>query len=438
MTASSTTDIRPSQVRSALRSMVQRDFYAFLIRCFQTVFPGPTFKPNWHIEAIAYALMTNSATPGGRLLITQPPRSLKSLCTSVAYPAWLLGHDPSCSIICVSYASDLAETFARQFRQVVTSPWYRAAFPAMQPDKNTTTDFTTTKGGRRLATSVGGSLTGFGADMIIIDDPLKADEAASDAARNRVNDWYRETLLSRLNNKTTGQIVIVMQRLHQDDLAGTVLRADEADANGFDDEGSHHQNTDGAQQHWQHLDLPAIAIDAQRIPINADAVHVRGPGDVLQPDHEPLTALEELKRDMGSYVFSAQYQQRPVPREGNLIKRSWLKTYETAPKKGDGVQIVQSWDIATSTGDANDWSVCTTWAKKQRDYFLLHVWRGKREFPALKRKVAALAEEHSTNVILIEKAGPGQHLLQELKHSPLRGVPSPIGITPKGDKVMRV
>ena len=138
-----------------------------------------------------------------RLLINQPPRSLKSICVSVAYVAWLLGHDPTRRVIVVSYANEFAAELHRQFRMVIDAPWYRALFPAMRPARDSGTELVTTAGGSRYATSVGGTLTGRGADLIIVDDPLKAEEAMSEPARKRVIDWYGGTLVSRLNDKET-------------------------------------------------------------------------------------------------------------------------------------------------------------------------------------------------------------------------------------------
>ena len=141
---------------------------------------------------------------------------------------------------------------------------------------------------------------------------------------------------------------------------------------------------------------------------------------------------------MGSLTFSAQYLQRPVPLEGNLVKRDWIKWYDRAPPRSTGVQVVQSWDVASTTGDVRDWSVCTTWLIIKESYYLLDVWRGRLEFPQLKHKMIALAREHSPNRILIEQAGPGLHLIQEFKANPVAGVPMPIGIKPVGDKLVRM
>ena len=294
-----------------------------------------------------------------RLLINQPPRSLKSICVSVAYVAWLLGHDPTRRIIVVSYSNDFAAELHRQFRMVIDAPWYRALFPAMRPAKDTGTELVTTKGGSRYATSVGGTLTGRGADLIVVDDPLKAEEAMSEPACKRVIDWYAGTLVSRLNDKEKGPIIVVMQRLHEYDLAGHLLE----------------------KGGWFHLDLPAIAIEDSVIPIGRGKETTRRVGDVLHEARENKEALDRIKAEIGSLMFSAQYQQRPVPLEGNIVRRDWFRFDGQLPQPSPRDRVVQSWDIAMTTGEANDYSVCTTWRMVGSDYYLVDVFRDRLPYP---------------------------------------------------------
>ena len=153
--------------KRALQAVLRTNFASFVHRVFLTVSPGDGYLHNWHIDAIAYELAQVHGGEARRLLITQPPRSLKSICTSVAYVAWLLGHDPTLKIICVSYSQDLALELSRQFRMVVESEWYQELFPKMRLKKSAGAEFVTTKGGGRVATSIGGTLTGRGADYIL-------------------------------------------------------------------------------------------------------------------------------------------------------------------------------------------------------------------------------------------------------------------------------
>jgi hypothetical protein len=182
---------------AVLAALLRSNLRFFIWQSFQTILLGTPYLPNWHIDAIAHQLMQVQAGETARLLINQPPRSLKSIRVSIAYPAWLLGHDPTRRVIVVSYSNDLAAELHRQFRMVIDAPWYRALFPAMRAARDSGTEFVTTQGGSRYATSVGGTLMGRGADLIIIDDPLKPEDANSESALRRVIDWYGGTLVSR-------------------------------------------------------------------------------------------------------------------------------------------------------------------------------------------------------------------------------------------------
>jgi hypothetical protein len=208
---------------AALKALLRSDLRFFVWKSFQTILPGTPYLPNWHVDAIVHQLMRVQAGDISRLLINQPPRSLKSICVSVAYVGWLLGHDPTRRVIVVSYANELAAELHRQFRMIIDAPWYRALFPAMRPARDSGAELVTTAGGGRYATSIGGTLTGRGGDLVLVDDPLKAEEAMSEPARKRAIDWFAGTLVSRLNDKANDPIIVVMQRLHENDLAGHLL-----------------------------------------------------------------------------------------------------------------------------------------------------------------------------------------------------------------------
>ena len=392
-----------------LAALLRRDFTAFVQKVFHTVSPGDRYVPSWYIEAIAYELERLYRGENQRLLITQPPRTLKSICTSVAFVAWALGRDPALSFICVSYSQELALDLARKFRLVVDSAWYHDLFPEMQIQRNTDAQLITSRGGGRLATSIGGTLTGRGADIIVIDDPLKAEESHSDTARARVRSWYTDSLLSRFNDQNTGKLVLVMQRLHEEDLAGHIATT------------------------CVRLDLPAIAVEAQDIAIGGGRTHRREPGALLDSTRLSQSVLDRMKSEIGSLAFSAQYQQRPTPIEGNLVKREWFKRYDTVPDV-ELRRIVQSWDVAGSIN--GDYSVCTTWQIIRKDAYLLNVWRGRLEFPALHKKVIALTTQHRGSTILVETAGIGLSLYQDLRSA--RGANNVIGWDPKGDKIDRL
>jgi hypothetical protein len=291
---------------------------------------------NWHIEAIAEALSKVRRGEIRRLIITVPPRSLKSICASVALPAFILGRDPTARIICVSYSEGLARKHANDCRAVMRSPLYRSLFPGTRISSSKDTEFEamTTARGFRLATSVGGTLTGRGGNVIIIDDPMKPQEAQSESARQNLLQWYANTLLSRLDNKETDAIIIVMQRLHPEDLVGHLIE----------------------QDGWTVLNLPAIAEIDEFIPLGSNRFYHRTVGSVLHPEREPLTVLNELKLMMGSLDFSAQYQQRPIPVGGNLVKWSWFRFYDDPPVPLPSDRIIVSWDTAMSSNELADYS----------------------------------------------------------------------------------
>src|SRR5207237_3173805 len=227
-----------------------------------------------------------------------------------------------------------------------TSPWYRRIFMTrLAPHRQAVQEFITTRQGYRLATSTGGVLTGRGADIILIDDPLKPEEALSDAQRQAANEWYDHTLYSRQNDKQHGAIVIIMQRLHEDDLIGHVL----------------------GQEPWEVVSFPAIA--------EADEVHeietIWGPlcftrrqGEASHPDREPLATLDRIRRTIGEYNFAGQYQQSPAPLGGGLVKAEWFKRYRENERPERFDRIVQSWDTANKATDLSDCSVAPTWRVK--------------------------------------------------------------------------
>jgi predicted phage terminase large subunit-like protein len=348
-----------------------------------------------------------------RLLICLPPRHLKSLLASVAFPAWNLGHDPSRRIICASYSIDLAAKLAGDSRAVMESSWYREAFLRLQLANASELELVTTAKGFRLTTSVGGTLTGRGGDVIVIDDPLKAGDAASEPRRTAVNDWFRNTLYSRLDNKAEGVIIVVTQRLHVDDLVGYLLSTGEP---------------------WEVVQLPAIAIADERYELTDGTVFVRRAGTALHPEREPLEVLEGIRRTLGSYEFAAQYQQEPIPLEGGMIKAAWLRRYGVTPERQSGDLVTQSWDMASKSGELNDYSVCTTWLRCGQEHYLLDVFRARLDYPDLRRAVVALKQRFMADAVLIEDKGSGTQLIQDLR---AEGQVRPIPIVPQGDKETR-
>jgi hypothetical protein len=272
------TDPSPVEV---LRALLATDLMAFVEYTFGVVRPNAVFKSNWHLEAMAHKLSQVASGEVKRLIITLPPRNLKSICASVALPAWFLGHHPSERVVAVSYSDVLARTHANDFRKVVNDPLYQATFPGMRLERDTDREITTTKRGRRYATSIEGTLTGLGGNLVIVDDPLKLGDVHSEAVRSRTLEWYRSTLVTRPDDKRAARIVVVMQRVHQDDLVGYLL-----DQGGF-----------------EVLNLPAIAQTSTTFDLGHGRSYLRQKGELLHPEHEPASVLLALRRIWDRFRF---------------------------------------------------------------------------------------------------------------------------------------
>jgi predicted phage terminase large subunit-like protein len=400
-----------------LDELCRRDFLSFLVRAFPYINGGADLDPNWHLDAIAYQLERVRDGSCKRLLVMLPPRNLKSITISVAWVAWRLGHDPSLSFVCVSYSNELSAKHARDCRAIIQSAWFRRLFPrtVLAAARSAVHDFETTAGGGRLATSIGGTLTGRGGDIIIIDDPIKPDEAMSETTRDAVNDWFHTTLASRLNDKKRGAIITVMQRLHQYDLCGLLLETGE----------------------WDALALPAIAIETLAVPLTRGRTYQRRADEALHASREPVEALLRIKATVGSVIFAAQYQQHPVPAAGNMIQANWLGTWD--PREGpSGGRVVQSWDTASKDGVLNDWSVCITALVLGREVYVMDVWRRRVLFPELKKATIANARQYRARALLIEDQASGTQLIQALRNEQPSGVPAPIARRAEADKVTRL
>jgi predicted phage terminase large subunit-like protein len=244
-----------------------------------------------------------------------------------------------------------------------------------------------------------------------MDDPQKPEEALSEASRNYAAQWFDTTLLSRLDSKSEGAVILVMQRLHEDDLAGRLLEKGD----------------------WHHLKLPAIAVQDERIQIGPRRTVGRQAGTAIDSRRETLGDLEKLNQSMGTLYFSAQYQQEPIPLGGNLIKREWFKEYDIAPTYTYGDTLVISIDTAMKGEQLADFSVATIWLARGEHSYLIDLWRERVDYPNLKHAIWRLREKHPKATLLIEDKGSGTNLIQELRANNI----AVIQITPEGDKITR-
>ena len=401
-----------------MAGILRLDLNSFICRAFQELNPQTEYMHNWHVDLIASKLTEVSEGKIKRLIINIPPRNLKSICASVAFPAWLLGHFPSKKVICASYANDLAIKHAMDCRQVMQSPWYQETFPntRLSPTRTAIQDFTTTKNGGRMAVSTGGGITGRGADILIIDDPLKPDEATSDVVRKGVNDWFDGTAYTRLDSKKDGVIIIIMQRLHLDDLVGYV------------------QEKGG----WDIVNLPAIAEEYSEHQFNT----IYGPRQVIRqvgtPLHgarESLQTLAIIKASMAEFQYYGQYQQSPVPMGGGMIKTDWLQRYTLQELPDNFELMIQTWDTASKVNNFCDYSVGITLGIKDKRIYVLDVVRARMDFPTLRKAAIAAYHQYKPHTILIEDASSGTQLVQDLKELDIYCVKP---IKPEGDKKTRL
>lgn len=287
-------------------AIIATDQLAFTEHAFSVVSPGDEYDPNWHVECIVEHLKAVEEGEIPRLIINMPPRELKSISTAIAWPAWLLGHDPTRRIICGSYSSPLAMRHSTDTRLIMEEPSYKLAFPhtKIARDQNQKEFFQTTQRGFRKAVSVGGSVLGDGGDFLILDDPVKADEALSEAVREKTNLWIDQAFLTRQNDPGKSRVVLVMQRLHEDDPSG------------------HLREKDG----WSELVLPAEFKKPTFIEVSKKKWSF-DEGDLMNPNRLSKEVLEQKLIDLGPYAYSGQYMQNPAPIGGGEFKRRWIRHY---------------------------------------------------------------------------------------------------------------
>lgn len=394
-------------------SLLRNNFPSFVAKSFFTVSPNTQYLHNWHISLISHKLKQIEEGKIKRLIINIPPRNLKSICISVAWTTWLLGHTPSTRIMASSYSQALSNKHSQDCRLIMNSRWYQELFPwtRIVKGENQKSKFVTTERGFRFATSTGGTATGEGGDFLIVDDPQHPNKVNSKKYRDSTIEWFEQTFISRLNNKKTGAIVIIMQRLHPEDLSGYLL--------------------EHKKDQWELLKLPAIFEQDTLFtqPYNI----LQKSGSVLHETREDASSLNKLKIELGEYSFSAQYQQEPIPNKGSMISKEWFKYYSSK----DNIQfntIIQSWDTAIKAKEEHDYSVGITIGINNNNYYIIDILRIKEEFPGLIAALHSFATKWQPSAILVEDKASGQSLIQSTKNN----IKIPIiPIKPKFDKITR-
>lgn len=399
------------QTEEFLEAILRDDFASFIAKAFSTINPGVNYHANWHIELIAQYLEAVRKRQIKRLIINMPPRALKSVCVSVAWPAWLLALSPSIRIIVASYSSVLSIKHSLDSRLVISSDWYKKLFPKTKISKihNQKSKFLTTKNGFRFATSVGGSSTGEGGDFLIIDDPHNPTQINSLKMRNRVIDWFEQTFVTRLNDKNNGAIVLVMQRLHQDDLSA-------------------HLESSG---NWEVLKIPVLA--SKNIEYNfGNFYKLYREGEVLDNIRDSREFLCNLEQEIGTRNYAAQFLQEPLSDNYNLLSQDNIHYFEKLPDKFEF--FVHSWDTAIKISEKADYTVGTIWGVLENKYYLVQMIRKKFVYSHLRSEIERQIHKYMPKFVLIEDKASGQQLIQDLKLSGFKNIKA---IKPSLDKVTR-
>lgn len=379
--------------------------------------PSNELQWNWHHDLICEYLEASYLGQIKRLIINMPPRNMKSILVSICFPAWCWVQDASFRFLCGSYSQSLSSKHSVDTRSLIESEWYQERWGKkvfLSSDQNMKTEFMNTARGHRIATSILGTATGKGGDFVLADDPHDTTGAASDVERKKTIETFRQKFMTRLDNKKEGRVIVVMQRLHEEDLTGSLMQ-------------------DGD---WTHLSIPAIAEEDRKIifPISKKVIEQRS-GDVLHPSREDIKVLDSLKKSLGSRGFAGQYQQRPAAQEGNIIKRHWLKYYSDMPGIRSFDQVIQSWDM-TFTGKAtSDFVVGQVWGRIGADRYLIDQVRGQFGMTETIQAIMNLSKKWpQASLKLIENKANGPAVEDMLKKS-LSGM---VLWEPQGDKVSRL
>lgn len=388
---------------------------AFLPVAFAILHPGERpLRMDWYLLAMCQAFQKSAVGRVRRLVINVPPRNLKSV-TAAIYTAWMLGQSPALKIMFATYGDKLGRDHLERVRKVMSHPIYRRLFPnsRLLPGGMGEGVLRTTAGGGCRVVTVGGAATGFGADIIIIDDAIKADDYPSAARREEVDRFYRSTLLTRLNNKGRGVIISIQQRLGEDDLPGRLIEA-------------------GAE----HLCLPAYDDQERVYDIGFGRQYRRPIGEVLRPHDETRAVLDELRRGMGPMQFTIQYLQQVTALGGNVIPIAKMPRFDLDDLSlPDFSLIVQSWDTATSDEPNAAYSVCITAGYRDGRWHVINVMRERLTYPRLRDMYLSLNKRYRPDYTLLEDASSGRQLHQELR---FRYGLKPMFVRPETDKITRM
>jgi predicted phage terminase large subunit-like protein len=377
----------------------------FTITFWDLIEPGQPYIDGWHIHSACRHLEAAAKFELLELLINWPPRHMKSILVNVMFPAWVWAHEEWASrrFMCASYSERNSIRDGVKMRTIIESPRYRTLFKpswALREDQNQKLKFENTKAGFRFSTSVGGAVTGEGADYLIVDDPVNAMDANSEPVRESANEWWDIAWSTRANNPNAHCKIIIMQRLHEADMTGHVKGKSKRPAPA---RRAHliFQAKYEAQSTVK-SESPMLVLDPRKID-----------GELLWPERFNAESIAQLAADLDSTGLGqshAQLQQDPRPRSGGLFKRDWWKRYTKAPS--NIFETVTFIDCAQKPGITNDWSVWVTWARCNDGYYLLDIWREKVEAPKLEALTTQKFILLRPDALVIEDKSAGSSLIQ--------------------------
>jgi predicted phage terminase large subunit-like protein len=415
-------------MRERTRAKLVADFSAFARRAWKEIEPGKELQWSWHHELVCEYLTLAYHGETTRLIITQPPRSLKSKLVSVLFPAWVWAQRPEQSFILTSYSDSLSEELNMSRRTLLQSAWFQSTFPGkvfFSPDQNRREQFKNTAGGQAVATSVEGTLTGKGADYLLIDDILSPQQSYSDLERQNANRFFDSTLRSRLNEPTAGRIVVICQRLHEVDLPGHLM-----------------ENEPGV---WTLVNLPMEAEADEQIvfPISGRVIE-RKAGDLLHPARFPKSWCEKQKRTMGRMIWSSQFQQRPSPIEGNIVKaadiqyfggRDWTTGVKDPDVPETFERVVLSCDCSFKDKSTSDYVCILVVGVNGPRRYVRHIVNARMDLDGTENEIrAAHANYGPISAVLVEDKANGSAVIAHLKEEISGLVP----IDPQGGKMSRM
>jgi len=361
------------------------------------------YSPGWHHRILAKNLTMLEKGAQDRLMVLMPPRHGKSELASVRFPAWFLGRNPGRRVIATSYSARLAENFGRKVRDIVSDARFGLTFKGvgLSLRSKAADRWETNMGGGYVAAGVGGSITGMGGDLLIVDDPFKNQEDAdSKNYRDKVWDWYQSTLYTRIEKG--GRILVILTRWHEDDLAGRLLAS--------------------KAEKWEVVSFPAVAESDEKF---------RKTGDPLWPEKYGNDSLARIRKAVGARVWNALYQQRPAPEDGAVFKKSWFRMYDQPPVFD---YMVQSWDMTFSGGENSDYVVGQVWGVKGSGRYLVDQVRGRMDFMKAIAELKKLSTQYpAAKAKYIEDKANGPAVISALKNE-IQGL---IPVNPKGSKTSR-